>query len=115
MLTQLARSLLELASLEGDRGDLLAETGKLGEAERTYRRALALYQKLVDDSPRVVENRAGLATTLSRLGRLLGRTGRSAEAEQLSRQVQAIQEKLATEFPKKPDSRKDTPKGKQRD
>jgi RNA polymerase sigma factor (sigma-70 family) len=105
----------ELASLEGDRGDLLADAGKLAEAERTYRRALALYQKLVDASPRVVENRAGLATTLSRLGRLLGRTGRSAEAEQISRQAQAIREKLATELPKKPDSRKDTPKGKQRD
>jgi RNA polymerase sigma factor (sigma-70 family) len=104
----------ELASLCCDRGQLLADAGKPAEAERSYRRALALHQKLVGDSPRVVEYRAGLATTLSRLGHLLGRTGRSAEAEQLTRQAQAIQEKLATEFPKKPDSHKDTAKGKQK-
>jgi RNA polymerase sigma factor (sigma-70 family) len=104
----------ELASLCCDRGQLLADAGKLAEAERSYRRALALHRKLVDDSPRVIEYRAGLPTTLSRLGQLLGRLGRSAEAEQMTRQAQAIQEKLASELPTKPDSRKDTPRGKQR-
>jgi tetratricopeptide (TPR) repeat protein len=50
---------------------LLANTGHVPEAEQKYQEALALFQRLVADNPKLPDGHHELAATLSSLARLL--------------------------------------------
>src|SRR5262249_38051012 len=55
----------DLARVHITLGNLRMATGKLSEAEVEYRTAMAIYQKLVDDTPAVTEFRSQLALCLN--------------------------------------------------
>ncbi len=78
-----------------------------GESEAAYRRELAILEKLVADSPSVLQYRSGLAVTFQELGRLLEETGQVAEAEQAIRRAIALQQTLVADSPSEPEYRND--------
>ena len=75
-------------------GDLWRQTGRPAEAEQVYRRAIALFEKLVAESPSVPDYQNGLASSNARLASLLQASGRRVEAEQEYRRAIALAEKL---------------------
>jgi tetratricopeptide (TPR) repeat protein len=77
----------------------------LAEAERSFRRALALYERLSADAPAVPQFRQELTLALMSLGNLLASTGRSDEAESLLRRAVANHQALAAELPDRPGDR----------
>ena len=81
-------------------GWLLSQTGKPGEAESEYRRALAIYRKLAHDSPMVPGYRENAANTGNNLSVVLRRLGRPAEARDLCERSVAVHEALVKENPK---------------
>jgi tetratricopeptide (TPR) repeat protein len=84
---------------------MFGELGKGGEAEGSFREALAIQEKLAAEFPNLPVYREELAETYNNLGILLGGLGelsRPGEAETAHRQALAIQEKLVTEFPSVP-------------
>jgi serine/threonine protein kinase/Flp pilus assembly protein TadD len=91
-----------LAGSHHNLGLLLAGLGKRAEAEKEYRQALALYEKLAADFPAVPEYRHDLASSHNNLGALLAGLGKRAEAEKEYRQALALYEKLAADFPAVP-------------
>jgi serine/threonine protein kinase/Flp pilus assembly protein TadD len=78
---------------------------KLAEAEECYRKALALYEKLAEESPKERRFRAYLAISQSELGGLLRDLGRRADAEKFQRQALALAKKLLAESPSRPEYR----------
>jgi serine/threonine-protein kinase len=82
------RSLTAVASL-------LESTGKVGEAEATYRNAEALLESPVRASPLAPAARAALADCRSRLGSLLSATGKADDSLAAYRLARADQEVLA--------------------
>ncbi len=70
-------------------------TGNLSEAERQYRDALAIQQKLADDNPTVADFRDSLGLSHDNLGLLLLATGKPSEAEHEAREGLAVFQKLA--------------------
>src|SRR5262249_19689886 len=68
--------------------------GKHGLAERSYRRALELWERLTADFPNVPKYRDELAATHNKLGRLLKDTGRLPEAERSHRRALELHERL---------------------
>jgi serine/threonine protein kinase/tetratricopeptide (TPR) repeat protein len=90
----------DLAETNIRTGFLLLETGKPSEAEPEFRRAIVLYQKLVDDYPAVTEFRGGLALSHVGFGRaLLEANGKPAEAEAEFRRGIAISQSLVDDNP----------------
>jgi tetratricopeptide (TPR) repeat protein len=80
-------------------GWLLAETGRLPDAEAAFRSAVSIFEKL-SASPPAPFQRHMLADTHLHLGNVLRNTKRPIEAEKAYRQALAIHEKLVAEFPK---------------
>ena len=78
---------------------LLYQEGKLSEAEKEWRPALAIRLKLADDNPGVTSFRSDLAASHNALGNLLADTGRPVEAEAEYRKSLAIRRKLADDNP----------------
>jgi tetratricopeptide (TPR) repeat protein len=73
------------------------------KAERAYRNALALYEPLVAEFPRVSEYRQKRARCRCALGEFLGfDSKRTGEAEDLFRQAVTDQQRLAADFPQVP-------------
>jgi tetratricopeptide (TPR) repeat protein len=68
-------------------GVLLEATGRVEGAEKGYRQALQLYERLVAEHPQVPQYRQELAMTHNNLGVLLQDTGRAGEAEKAYRQA----------------------------
>jgi tetratricopeptide (TPR) repeat protein len=84
--------------------------GQGEEAEKSFRTAVRLYEKLAGDSSdvsMVQVYRRELAISQAGLGNLLVRLGRHAEAEAAYRQALALQEKLAGDYPSRPQFRVD--------
>jgi serine/threonine protein kinase/tetratricopeptide (TPR) repeat protein len=79
-------------------GDQLRGTNTT-EAEKSLRRALALEEKQVVESPRVPDYRFVVGTIYLSLGILLKETGRPEEAEEDLRLAIEIFEKLLNDFP----------------
>ena len=73
--------------------------GQVAEAEAEYREALAIQQKLVNDSPADRDFRGGLAQTHAILGILLHETGKPTEAESEFRLALPTYEKLVDDIP----------------
>ena len=74
---------------------LLKTTGKSLEAEAEYRKALTIFQKLVDDNRDVTAYRGSLARSHSNLGVVLAEMGKSSDAEAEFRTALAQYQKLA--------------------
>jgi tetratricopeptide (TPR) repeat protein len=92
----------ELAMTHNNLGNLLQATGRVAEAEKAYRQALQLRERLVAEHPQVPQYRQELATTHNNLGVLLQATGRVAEAEKAYRQALQLREQLVAEHPQVP-------------
>jgi Flp pilus assembly protein TadD len=86
---------------------LLEATGRVAEAEKAYRQALQLYERLVAEHPQVPQYRQELATTHNNLGVLLQATGRVADAEKAYRQALQLRERLVAEHPQVPEYRQE--------
>jgi tetratricopeptide (TPR) repeat protein len=73
--------------------------GKLTEAEAECRAAIAIFGKVVDDDPKVLDHRLYLATALWNLGRQLRKCGRPAEALDAYGRSYTLLEQLLKEDP----------------
>jgi tetratricopeptide (TPR) repeat protein len=93
----------ERAAAYFDLGRLRRDLRRPDDAERDYRRALALRDGLRRRAPDDVDSARGLAAAGRDLGRLLGQRGRYAEAERLLDEAQRAQ----VELTRRPDSRPD--------
>ncbi len=97
----------ELALAIEARGWVHRELGALALAEKNYRRALDLLEKLVSDFPTVPRHREWLAKVCNSLGILAQETGRLDEAEtQLRREIPLV-ERLSQDFPDQPEYRRE--------
>jgi tetratricopeptide (TPR) repeat protein len=74
------RAQRDLATTLNRIGLLLADTGRPGEAEAEYRRALAILRDLAEDHSTLTGFRSLLAQVHTNLGALLSELGRPAEA-----------------------------------
>jgi serine/threonine protein kinase/tetratricopeptide (TPR) repeat protein len=106
-----ARVRVELATTLYNLTDLLKAKGRLGDAERACRQAVASWRKLAADFPQDQRYRVELGHSLWRLGELRGplcATGRHAEAEETLREALRLFEALAAEYPMQPYYRQET-------
>jgi tetratricopeptide (TPR) repeat protein len=92
-----------LATSHNNRGALLASLGRRDEAEKEYRAALALWEKLAEQFPALPDYRRGLAKSHNNLAKLLADLSRRDEAEKAYRAALTLREKLAEQFPAVPD------------
>ena len=80
-------------------GLVLADTVETVEALESYRRSLAIQQKLADENPTVTDFRRDLANTQDNIGLLLSKIGKPAEALESHRRALAIRQKLVDDNP----------------
>ena len=80
-------------------GLLQSRTGKPAAAMESYRRALAIEQKLADDNPTGTDFRNSVARTYHDLGEVQSKIGKPAEAVDSLRRALEIEQKLADENP----------------
>jgi len=71
----------ELATTHNNLGGLLLVTRRLAEAEKAYRQALELYERLVAEHPQVADYNVELARTLAVVGVLSSNQGKTEEAQ----------------------------------
>jgi serine/threonine protein kinase len=95
--TDAVRSVLALSHYRI--GSVLSKTGKPAEAMETYRKALAIRQKLADAYPAVTDFQSDLARSHMNISSLLGATGKWAEAMEADRKALTIRQKLADANP----------------
>ena len=76
-----------LAGARENFGILLQRTGQLPEAEKSYREAVSVWEKLVADCPTVADYRGHSGWSGLRLANLLETAGQRIEAEEVCRQV----------------------------
>ena len=75
------------------------DAGEATEALKAYESGSAIYRRLADDNPAVIEFQAGLATSYNGAGAMLSQTGRPAEAMKAFESALAIRQKLARDHP----------------
>ncbi len=80
-------------------GRVLHETAKRQEAMVSYRKALAIRQKLADANPGVTEFQRDLSVTHNNIGIVLAETGKPEEALTAWRKQLAIHQKLVDANP----------------
>ena len=94
---------MNLSNHHWDIGALLKQIGKPAESEESYRRALAIRQRLADEHP----DDADLLRTVSELyetiGFLKSELGKPAEAMAAHEQARAIKERVLRDHPESPD------------
>jgi tetratricopeptide (TPR) repeat protein len=83
-------------------GQVLAVAGQTQEAEKSYRKAVNLLDRLVKQSPESALPRVDLAQTLAGLANLLTEPERRPEAEGLRRRVIQLYETLRANSPEDP-------------
>jgi tetratricopeptide (TPR) repeat protein len=79
---------------------MLQAAGRPAEAEAEFRKALAMFRRLVDDDPGSPYFRKNLAISHDWLGVLLHQAGRLSEAEAELREGLAIRKRLADDNPR---------------
>jgi tetratricopeptide (TPR) repeat protein len=94
----LARAYTEWAKGQGP-------AGQVGEAEKAYRQAAGVLEKLEQEAVGNAESRLELSVVYDSLAEFLGQTAQKQEAEEIRRKAVAINEKLVTDFPNSPDYR----------
>jgi tetratricopeptide (TPR) repeat protein len=77
------------------------------EAEKAYRQAIAVREKLAEDFSKVPDQRRELAGNYNELGNLLDTTGQDAEAEKVYSRTLALRENLKDDFPGEARDRRD--------
>ena len=77
----------------------LNEAHRFKEAEEIQRRAIALWDGLLAESPGTPESRAGLGHSLWHMSHVLIATGQTSQVEKILRKALAVFEQLATDFP----------------
>ena len=77
----------------------LRDARRFKEAEEVNRRAIALWERLAIDSPRVPEYRFAFAHSLWLRPELLVALGQTSEVESIYRKALAVFEQLVTDFP----------------
>ncbi len=87
-------------------GSLLRDTGRSGEAEHCYRRAIEIREMLTRDSSVPPSARDALTQLRMNLGHLLRSTGRAEQAESVYRQGLVEQQTLVETYPAVPEYRK---------
>jgi serine/threonine-protein kinase len=87
-----------LISSHDNLAHVLKTRGRHEEVEATYRRALAIREKLVQKRPTVWFHRHDVASRLNNLAHVLEARGRHEEAEATYRRALALREKLAQDF-----------------
>jgi tetratricopeptide (TPR) repeat protein len=80
--------------------NVLRVTRRRAEAEQASRRALALFEQLVRESPYATSYQAQLGLGYYNLGDCVGQAGQFTKAEQAYRKAGAVQERLAAKFPR---------------
>ena len=80
-------------------GNLLYDMGHPAEALESYRRALAIFERLWREHPAVTQYQSVLARSHNNIGGLLSDTGHPAEAMKSHRRALAIRERLAHDNP----------------
>ncbi|MCI0459220.1 MAG: tetratricopeptide repeat protein, partial [Gemmataceae bacterium] len=100
----------ELARTQGRMADILRDLGKHKEAEKEYREASDLFDKLRKEFPRDSTPRFFLALNQFSLAHMLLETGRLGEAEKLMDRSVALSRELVEHFPKVPEYRMDLAK-----
>jgi serine/threonine-protein kinase len=88
-----------LAGAHHSIGNVFWATAKFPEALDSFRKALAIYEKLADANPSSVFFRQSLAGTYSSIGFMLWLTGKSAEGLKVLRKASGILQKLADTNP----------------
>ena len=78
---------------------MLADLGKQSGADKEYRQALNIQEKLAAEFPNERDHREELAATHNSLGKLLLSVGKRSEAEGEFRQAVIVQDNLADDFP----------------
>ncbi len=78
---------------------MLGQSGKPAEALESFRRALAIQQKLAEDYPAIPDFRNNLASSHTDLADTLRILGRFAEARENYDQAIALREKLVKDNP----------------
>ena len=96
----------ELALALDARGWIHRELGEMPAAERDFRRALELLDKLVVEFPTVPRYREVLAKACNSVGVLEAETGRLDEAEGHFRRQVPLARRLAEDFPDRPEHRR---------
>ena len=84
-------------------GDLLADLGRFGEAHARQERALAIAQRLAEDTPDSFTALRDLAAAQERIGDLFLRQGRLGEAEVSCRAALSLREELTLGDPTRAD------------
>src|SRR5262249_10860341 len=88
-----------LAAIQHNLGILFGKAGRVAEAERAYREALAVTRSLADRHPELTTYQSSLVNTMDDVGTLYQETGRRAESEAIHREVLPILQRLADRYP----------------
>jgi tetratricopeptide (TPR) repeat protein len=80
-------------------GVLLQATGRVAEAEKAYRQALQLRERLVAEHPQVVEYKIDLGRTLAAFGVLYATQGKSEEGLQYVARARKILREVVDKHP----------------
>src|SRR5262249_53150001 len=73
--------------------------GHTAEAQESFRKVLAISERLARDNPTVTQYQSGLAMSHITIGLLLVGAGRRVEALESFRRAVAINERLARDYP----------------
>ena len=85
--------------------DRLRNTGRLVEAEKAYRQAIAVLEDLEAQRAGTSDSRSDLGAAYDLLATLIRTSGRNKEAEEILRKAADINDKLSIDFPKSADYR----------
>ncbi len=96
----------ELAKNYNDLAHLMERQGNSPEAEKAYREALNLHEKLAAEAGEVPAHQQDLARTRSNMGQWLRKQQKYTEAEKLYREAIKVQEEQVDRFPTVPRQRR---------
>jgi tetratricopeptide (TPR) repeat protein len=80
-------------------GNLLQATGRVADAEKAYRQALQLRERLVTEHPQVVEYKIDLGRTLGALASLYATQGKSEEGRQYLERARKMLREVVDKYP----------------
>ncbi len=87
-------------------GNMLAQAGRLQEAEDQHRSAITTFETLLSEFPSLPEHRESLADSEDHLADVLQRIGSDDEAEQSWRRAIQLREQLVADAPQIPNHRR---------
>jgi serine/threonine protein kinase/Flp pilus assembly protein TadD len=97
----------KLAQAYKNKGDILRQLGRYGEAEEAYGQAITLSRQLADDSPDEPEHRHLLAESSNWLGETFRLSGQLPQAREAYEKALKLQQGLIEQSPDRVDYRKE--------